>query len=102
MKKVEAIIQIARAEAVIERLGMIGEHAVYLDEVRGFGRTRGHQLIHKGSPYEVEFVPKARLIWYGDEHDADAVVRAIQHAARTGELGDGWIFVSELDGELEL
>jgi nitrogen regulatory protein P-II 1 len=102
VKKVEAIIRIASAEAVIERLGLIGVSGVYLDEVRGFGRTRGHRLIHKGSPYEVEFVPKARLVWYGDEHDADAVVRAIEHAARSGELGDGWIFVSEIDGEVEL
>ncbi len=102
MKKVEAIIRIARAEAAIERLSLIGVTEVYLDEVRGFGRTRGHQLIHKGSPYEVEFVPKARLVWYGDEHDADNVVRAIEHAARSGELGDGWIFVSDVEGEVEL
>lgn len=102
MKKVEAIIRIARAEAVIERLSLIGVRSVYLDEVRGFGRTRGHQLIHKGSPYDVEFVPKARLVWYGDDHDAEAVVRAIEHVARSGELGDGWIFVSDVDGAIDL
>ncbi|HMJ14244.1 MAG TPA: P-II family nitrogen regulator, partial [Polyangiaceae bacterium] len=96
MKKVEAIIQVARAEAVLERLAMIGVHALYMDEVRGFGRTRGKSLIHKGSPYEVEFVPKVHLVWYGDEDDADSVVRAIEHAAKSGQLGDGRIFVSEL------
>jgi nitrogen regulatory protein PII len=100
MKKVEAIIQVVRLDAVLERLALIGARDLYVSEVQGFGRTRGQKLIHKGSPYQVEFVPKARVEWYGDDDDADAVSRAIEHAARTGELGDGRIFVTDIDGEL--
>jgi nitrogen regulatory protein P-II 1 len=101
VKKVAAIIQPTRMDAVLERLSMIGARNVYVSDVQGFGRTRGQRLIHKGSPYEVAFVPKLCVEWYGDDHDADAVLRAIEHAARSGQLGDGRIFVSEIDGELE-
>lgn len=102
MKKVQAIIQPARLDAVLERLSMIGAHGLYVSEVQGFGRTRGQRLIHKGSPYEIAFIPKLCVEWYGDDDDADAILRAIEHAARTGQLGDGRIFVSDIDGELEI
>jgi nitrogen regulatory protein P-II 1 len=102
LKKVQAIIQPTRAEAVLERLSMIGARGVYVSEVQGFGRTRGQRLVHKGSPYEVAFVPKLCVEWYGEDDDADAVLRAIEHTAKSGHLGDGRIFVSDIDGELEL
>jgi nitrogen regulatory protein PII len=101
VKKIAAVIQPARLEAVLERLSMIGKHTVYVSDVQGFGRTRGQRLIHKGSPYEIAFIPKLCVEWYGEDDDADAILRAIEHAARTGQLGDGRIFLSEIEGELE-
>ncbi len=101
MKKVEAVIQVTRLDAVLERLSMIGAGELYVSEVQGFGRTKGQKLIHKGSPYEVQFVPKLRVEWFGEDERCDAVVRAIEHSARTGQLGDGRIFVSEIHDEFE-
>jgi nitrogen regulatory protein PII len=102
VKKVEAIIQPLRLDAVLERLLLIGVSELYISDVRGFGRTHGQPLVHRGSPYEVRFVPKLRIEWYGEDDEADSVTRAMEHAARTGQLGDGRIFVSTLDHALEL
>ena len=102
MKKVEAIIQRARLDAVLERLSLIGLNELYVSEARGFGRTHGHSMTHRGSAYEVVFVPKFRIEWYGDDDEADSVVRAIERAARSGQMGDGRIFVSTLSAALEI
>jgi nitrogen regulatory protein PII len=102
VRKVDAIFRQARLDAVLERLLLIGADELFVSDVRGFGRQGGHDLVSKGSAYAVEFVPKVRLEWYGDDDDADAIVRAIERAARMGALGDGRIFVSELDGTAEI
>jgi len=94
--KVEAIVQVARLEPILQRLELIGIDDLVVSEVRGFGRQHGHGLLFRGSPYSVEFVPKVRIEWYGDDREADAVWRAIAHSARTGNIGDGRIFLSEV------
>lgn len=97
MMKLQAIIRPDRLEEVVERLALIGVNEVVVSEVRGFGRTGGRALIYQGSAYEVSFVGKIMLEWYGDDDDVDAVVRAIERTARTGHLGDGRIFVAPVD-----
>jgi nitrogen regulatory protein PII len=97
MQKIYAVIQPSRLDAVIERLLLVGIDDITVSEVRGFGRTRGHGLIYKGSAYEVSFVPKLAIEWVGPDEDAEKVARAIEVAARTGTLGDGLIFVNQLD-----
>jgi nitrogen regulatory protein P-II 1 len=102
MRKVDAIFRPGRLDAVIERLQMIGAGESFVSEVRGFGRQGGRDLASSGSAYRVDFVVKVRLEWYGDDEHADAVARAIAHAAHTGKFGDGRIFVGEVDGAIEL
>jgi nitrogen regulatory protein P-II 1 len=97
MVKLQAIIRPDRLDGVVERLGLIGVDEVVVSEVRGFGRTGGRALIYQGSAYEVAFVGKVMIEWYGEDDDVDAVIRAIEKVAHTGNLGDGRIFVSTVD-----
>ncbi len=97
MKKIEAIIKPFKLEEVKDALSKVGVHGMTVDEVKGFGRQRGHKEVYRGAEYEVDFVPKVRIEIVVDDDQTDAVVEALITSARTGKIGDGKIFVSAVE-----
>jgi nitrogen regulatory protein P-II 1 len=97
MKKIEAIIKPFKLDEVKEALSKIGVAGMTVSEVKGFGRQRGHKEIYRGAEYQVDFVPKVQLGIIVDAALAEQVVDTIQDSAKTGKIGDGKIFVSNLD-----
>jgi nitrogen regulatory protein P-II 1 len=94
MKRIEAIIKSFKLDEVKDRLYQVGVRGMTVSEVRGFGRTGGKREVYRGSAYTVDFVPKARIQIVVDDEMVHPVVDAILAAARTGEIGDGKIFIS--------
>jgi nitrogen regulatory protein P-II 1 len=102
MKKIEAIIRHFKLEDVKKALNQKGVQGMTISEVRGFGRQRGHTETYRGTEYEVDFVPKVKMeVVCGDEHVQD-VIDTIMTAARTGQIGDGKIFVSGLEDTVRI
>ncbi len=97
MKKIEAIIKPFKLEEVKENLGMIGIHGMTVIEVKGFGRQKGHTELYRGAEYIVDFLPKVKIEILVSDEDLDKAVESIQNAAKTGRIGDGKIFVTELE-----
>ncbi len=97
MKLITAIIKPFKLEDVRMAVGEIGVQGVTVTEVKGFGRQRGHTEIYRGAEYAVEFVPKTKVEIAVSDELADQVVEAITQAARTGKVGDGKIFVFDLE-----
>lgn len=97
MKLVTAIVKPHSVEDVKEALQDIGVAGLTLSEVRGYGRQRGHKEVYRGAEYQVEFVPKARLEVLCGAGQVDDVVAAIIEAARTGQVGDGKVFVTQVE-----
>jgi nitrogen regulatory protein P-II 1 len=97
MKLVTAVVKPHRIEEVKEALRDIGVSGLTTTDVEGFGRQRGHTEVYRGAEYQVDFVPKVRIEVVVDDEDADGVVDAITKAARTGKIGDGKIWVTEVD-----
>jgi nitrogen regulatory protein P-II 1 len=97
MKKVHAIVREERVADIVERLVLIGVRGLTIGSVKGFGRTSGHTEVFRGSAYKVDFVSKVQIEWYGPDEKADAVMRAIEQRAVTGKLGDGKIFVEDVE-----
>ena len=97
MKKVEAIIKPFKLEEVKDALSQVGVRGMTVDEVKGFGRQRGHKEIYRGAEYEVDFVPKVKLEVVVDDDLAPLVIETIVRTARTGKIGDGKIFVSTVE-----
>ena len=96
MKLVTAIIKPFKLDEVREVLNEVGVQGVTVTEVKGFGRQKGHTELYRGAEYVVDFLPKVKLeIAVGDEM-VDKVVESITSVARTGKIGDGKIFISEL------
>lgn len=96
MKKIEAIVRHHKLDDVKEALVGVGLQGMTITEVRGFGRQRGHTETYRGTEYRVDFVPKVKIeVVVGDDAFTKAVA-AIVDAAKTGQVGDGKIFVSEL------
>lgn len=102
MKKVEAMLAPSKVPDVIDRLRLVGIHGATASEVKGFGRTGGRKEIYRGSPYTVEFLPKIRLQMVVPDDLVDTVVSAIMHAARTGKIGDGKIFVQPVEDAIRI
>jgi nitrogen regulatory protein P-II 1 len=96
MKKVEAIVRHYKLEDVKAALVKAGFHGMTVTEVRGFGRQKGHKETFRGAEYQVDFVPKVKLEMAVDDADARKVVDTILGTARSGQIGDGKIFVSDL------
>ncbi len=96
MKFIVAIIQPHRLDAVREALTQVGVYGLTVSEVRGYGRQRGHTEVYRGAEYTINYLPKLKLEIAVDSALAEAVVEAVQNAARTGKIGDGKIFVFEL------
>jgi nitrogen regulatory protein P-II 1 len=97
MKLVTAIVKPHRVEEVKEALQELGVQGLTLSEVRGYGRQRGHTEVYRGAEYEVEFVPKARLEVLVEDDQADDVVAAVVKHARSGQVGDGKVFVTPVE-----
>jgi nitrogen regulatory protein PII len=97
VKKIEAIIKPFKMEAVKEALAEIGVEGMTLSEVRGFGRQKGHTEIYRGSEYTVDFLPKVKLEIVLADDRTQRAVEAITQAAKTGKIGDGKVFVSDVE-----
>jgi nitrogen regulatory protein P-II 1 len=97
VKLVTAIVKPHRVEDVKDALQEIGIQGLTLSEVRGYGRQRGHTEVYRGAEYQVEFVPKVRLEVLCGEGQVDEVIDRIIKAARTGQVGDGKVFVTAVE-----
>jgi nitrogen regulatory protein P-II 1 len=97
MTKIQAIVREEVLDAIIERLILIGVRGLTFSPVKGTGGTAGHRQVFRGSAYHVPYAQKIQLEWYGPDDEAEAVMRAIQQRAFTGQGGDGRIFVSEVE-----
>ena len=97
MKKVEAIIKPFKLEEVKDALADLGIEGMTVSEVKGFGRQKGHTEIYRGSEYTVDFLPKVKLEVVVDDSAAQSVIDTILQTARTGQIGDGKIFVTNLE-----
>ena len=97
MKKIEAIIKPFKLEEVKENLGLIGIHGMTVTEVKGFGRQKGHTELYRGAEYIVDFLPKVKIEIVVSDEDLDKAVESIQNSAKTGRIGDGKIFVTNLE-----
>lgn len=102
MKRIEAIIKPFKIEEVKEALEEIGVLGMTLTELRGFGRQQGHHEVYRGSEYAVDFVPKAKLEIIVNDDMAEEVMQVIISAAQTGKIGDGKIFISNLDSVIRV
>lgn len=96
MKKIEAIIQPFKLEEVKEALIAAGVDGITVSEVRGHGRQKGHTEVYRGQEYRVDFLPKVKIEIVTPSNRAEDVVAVILKAARTGKIGDGKIFVSDI------
>ncbi len=97
MKKIEAIIRHVKLEEVKEALSQQGIQGMTVTEVRGFGRQRGHTEMYRGTEYTVDFLPKIKIEVIVADEDLPGVVDTITRTAKTGQVGDGKIFVSNLE-----
>ena len=97
MKKIEAVIKPFKLEEVKDALGEAGIDGMTVTEVKGFGRQKGHTEIYRGSEYTVDFFPKIKIELVVADAKAVAATEAIIKAAKTGKIGDGKIFVSNIE-----
>jgi len=97
VKLVTAIIKPFKLDDVKEALRALGVAGMTVSEVQGFGRQRGHTEVYRGTEYTVDFVPKVRIEVLSDDADAPEVARVIVEAARTDKIGDGKVWVTDVD-----
>jgi nitrogen regulatory protein P-II 1 len=97
MKKIEAIIKPFKMEDVKEALAEVGIEGMTVSEVKGFGRQKGHTEIYRGSEYTVDFLPKVKVEIVVSDAMVEKAVAAITSAAKTGKIGDGKIWVTNVD-----
>ena len=97
MKLVTALVKPFKLDDVKEALTQLGLPGITVTESKGFGRQRGHTEVYRGAEYTVEFVPKVRIEVLTDDDDARRVADTIVNAARTGQIGDGKVWISPVD-----
>jgi nitrogen regulatory protein P-II 2 len=102
MKMISAIIKPFKLDDVREALAEVGVQGVTVTEVKGFGRQKGHTELYRGAEYVVDFLPKLKLDVAIQDDRTDAVVEAIMDAAKTGKIGDGKIFVTDLEQAIRI
>ena len=102
MKKIEAIIRPHKLEEVREALMEAGVRGMTIHEVRGVGRQKGHTELYRGSEYKVDFLPKLKVEIVVAEDGVDRVIATIVKAGKTGDVGDGKIFVSTVDDAIRI
>ena len=97
MKKIEAIIKPFKMDDVREALGEIGVNGMTVSEVKGFGRQKGHTELYRGAEYMVDFLPKVKLEIVVSKENVDRCVNTILETAQTGKIGDGKIFITDVE-----
>ena len=97
MKKIEAIIKPFKLDEVKEALSSIGVSGLTVFEVKGFGRQKGHTELYRGAEYVVDFLPKIKLEFIIDDENLEEVIETIKSSAHTGKIGDGKIFISNIE-----
>ena len=97
MKKIEAVIKPFKLDEVKSKLSSVGISGMTITEVKGFGRQKGHTELYRGAEYVIDFLPKVKVEVVVEDSLVDNVVEAIENAARTGRIGDGKIFVMEVE-----
>jgi len=97
MKKIEAIIKPFKLDEVKDALSNIGIQGMTINEVKGFGRQKGHTELYRGAEYVVDFIPKIKVEIIVPDNLSDTVIGIIEKTARTGKIGDGKIFVSHVE-----
>jgi len=102
MKKIEAIIKPFKLEDVKEALSSLGVEGMTVSEVKGFGRQKGHTEIYRGSEYTVDFLPKIKIEVVLADSQVEPAVAAIVKAAKTGKIGDGKVFVSDVEEAIRI
>jgi len=102
MKKIEAIIKPFKLDEVKEALNAIGIHGMTITEVKGFGRQKGHVEVYRGTEYEVNFIPKIKIEVVIPDSLMDKVVSTIIEKAKTGNIGDGKLFLSSLEDVIRI
>ena len=102
MKMVTAIVKPFKLDEVREALSAIGVQGVTVTEVKGFGRQKGHTELYRGAEYVVDFLPKVKVEAAVDDAIVERVIEAIEGAARTGKIGDGKIFVFDLEQAIRI
>ncbi len=102
MKKIEAVIRHHKVDEVKTALVEKGFQGLTITEVRGFGRQKGHSETYRGAEYKVDFVPKIKVELVVTSGDCDSALKTLTAAARTGQIGDGKVFVSELQNVVRI
>jgi len=102
MKKIEAIIKPFKLDDVKEGLAALGIQGLTVSEVKGFGRQRGHREVYRGAEYQVDFVSKVKIEVVMDSDLVGEAVKTIQERARTGQIGDGKIFVLPVENVIRI
>ena len=102
MKKIEAIIKPFKLEEVKEALSSLGIEGMTVTEVKGFGRQKGHTEIYRGSEYTVDFLPKIKMEVVLGDGQVNEAVEAIIKAAKTGKIGDGKVFISNIENAIRI
>jgi nitrogen regulatory protein PII len=102
MKKIEAIVKPFKLEEIKDALSELGVEGMTVTEVKGFGRQKGHTEIYRGSEYTVDFLPKVKIELVIPGSQADDAVIAIVKSARTGKIGDGKVFISDVNEAIRI
>ena len=102
MKKIEAIVKPFKLDEIKDALTGLSIEGMTVTEVRGFGRQKGHKEIYRGAEYVVDFLPKMKLEVVVDDSMVDRIVGAISDIARTGQIGDGKIFVTTVEEAIRI
>ncbi|HAP67611.1 MAG TPA: P-II family nitrogen regulator [Nitrospinae bacterium] len=102
MKKIEAIIKPFKLDEVKDELNKAGIQGITVSEVKGFGRQKGHTELYRGAEYVVDFLPKVKLEIIVTDDLAEKVINTIMNTAKTGRIGDGKIFVSNLEDAIRI
>ena len=102
MKKIEAVIKPFKLDEVKEALHEVGIKGITVTEAKGFGRQKGHTELYRGAEYVVDFLPKVKIEIVINEDRQEAAIEAIQKAARTGRIGDGKIFVLNVEEAIRI
>ena len=102
MKIITAIIKPFKLDDVRAALADLGIQGMTVGEVKGFGRQKGHTELYRGAEYQVEYIPKSKLEIAIDDEMVDQVIEAISQAANTGKIGDGKIFVTNLENVIRI
>lgn len=102
MKKIEAIVQPFKIDEIKAALAAIGVDGLTISEVRGHGRQKGHTEVYRGQEYQIDFLPKLKVELFVPSSKAEEVLQALSSAARTGKIGDGKIFVMNVEDAIRI